>query len=440
MVQIPLGLTLYGSPKYLFILYALVVFGWALLYFILTYLHRPVIGNDGYDSESYVSGPTRTGNADDGRTARSGSHLARNTGLFGAGLAGLTAMRHRSRSKRRNEERSRTGGAHASPSGLGSRHSVAYTEDEKYSSHDRPQEKHTWRNRILGAGAGLGAYAGVKRLFSRSKARDEETYVGSYQAPSDVTQSIDRSDISRVQQGQAPMSPGDPRASKPTRTDGAAFASPGRQRPRSRRSEETSMSDDSDSMESYRGDRPLTGEHGVREGVATLGVLGYLREKRRERRDKKEQRRVNTLRRHEQTNAEHINRANSRRYTDRPTNTDRRRHSMAETTTTNDHDVTGSNPELSRNHRNPTNPSADPTRSAAGPTSATTDIPSAPVHLGYDPNLGVAPPPNTMQYPPTTTAGYPVSAGPVSMPPGAVEPDPSRLVGLPLPQGPAPTP
>lgn len=460
IAQIPLGMTLYGSPKYLFILYAVVVFGWLLLYFILTYINRPVIGDDGYGTESYVSGPTRTEITEDRRTGRSNNHAVRNTALFGAGLAGLSAFRRRSRtrSRRRDDQvtdisrtnrtdvspsrRSRTNRTDVSPSRRGSRHSVAYTEDEKYLSHNRPQRNNTWRNRLLGAGAGLGAYAGFKRLFGRSKARDEESDVSSYRAPS-ASYINNRADVERVQQGEAPMSPGDSRVSRPNVT-AAAMASPTRQPLRPRRSRESLSSDDShDSYESDFEQRHNNGGHAVQKGAATLGVLGFFKEKQRQRREKKEQRRVDEMRRREQENADNINRANSHRYTDRPYNTGRRRPSRAETLASEDYGVTGSNPELSRISRPESNNLPLPASAAAMPLPGpdTVHHDSSTAYLGYNPDTGLGPVPNTHQHAPATTA-YPVSPGAVIMPSGAVEPDPSRLVQQPyqdsrthLPQG-----
>ena len=54
IVQIALGLTLYGSPVALFVLYTLAVFGLLLLYFIFTHLReRGYGGNSDYDSRYF---------------------------------------------------------------------------------------------------------------------------------------------------------------------------------------------------------------------------------------------------------------------------------------------------------------------------------------------------------------------------------------------------
>lgn len=55
LAQVPLGLTLYGSPVALFVLYALAVFALLVIYFILSHGHERRGRND-YDSRySYAS-------------------------------------------------------------------------------------------------------------------------------------------------------------------------------------------------------------------------------------------------------------------------------------------------------------------------------------------------------------------------------------------------
>ncbi|QSS61611.1 hypothetical protein I7I51_03788 [Histoplasma capsulatum] len=77
IAQIPLGLTLYGSPLALFVLYTLAVFTLVVIYFILTYLHERRMGVD-YDSRgSYMSGPEVVedghGHSNFGRLATAGA-------------------------------------------------------------------------------------------------------------------------------------------------------------------------------------------------------------------------------------------------------------------------------------------------------------------------------------------------------------------------------
>src|SRR5438105_1003090 len=84
LAQVALGLTLYGSPKYLFVLYTLWTFGLVLLYFILSWVRqrRP----NAYDGDgSYIS---------EEQFAQGGGHDGPSWGklaAFGAVGAGLVA-------------------------------------------------------------------------------------------------------------------------------------------------------------------------------------------------------------------------------------------------------------------------------------------------------------------------------------------------------------
>lgn len=354
------------------------------------------------------------------RSSRSGNHALRNAGLFGAGLTGLAALRRRSKSRQRADDTVRINRNEASPSRTTNRRSTVYSDDdEKYSAHDGEKTTHKWGNRLLGAGAGLGAYAGFKRLFSQ-QTKDEESSVGSYRPPTNNSQHS-RADLARVQEGHAPMSPGDSRVSGPIRTPAVAFVSPTRRPLRSRMSADSHSSDDSNDSESDV-DRPsVRGRgHGVRDGIATLGVLGLLRTKRKERQEKKEQRRVESLRQKELENAETINRANSRR-------NPARRRSSAPDSADDDPSVVGSTPGLTRNQRPPTTGSPLPASVAAVPSGSNPADPNI-QHLEYDETSGIQSLPHTTLRPPTRTTGYPMSPNDIGMPSPAVEPDHTRLM------------
>lgn len=446
LAQIPLGLTLYGSPKSLFILYAFAVFAWVLLWFILSAMQRPYIGGDYSEDGSYISGPTRTEVTQDRRSrSRESHHRLRNAGIIGAGLAGLAALRRRSRSQdqsRRQEGRNGGGRPEVISSRRNSRSRIgsgSYVENEKYSDDGRGQRQHSWRNRLLGAGAGLGAYEGIKRLLNRRKDRDEESETG-YTATLGGNQSISRTDVSRVNEGQAPLSPPDPRFQRRERIQNMEeVASPTRQglRPRRDSADSFSSHDSRESWEGTQNQRPqrITDgrSHGIRDGIATLGVLGFAREWSKRRREGKEERRIEEMRRHEEENAERINRANSRRQgnnvpglgypSGRPNN------EQALPGATQDFGMSGSNTEFSRLNR--PDPNAPPLPASAG---VLPPVAGASRHnlteTGYNqpghggPSYTNLPPPPPGPYPTSAGAG---AGGPVSMPSPAMHPSPSRL-------------
>ncbi|CAD0093278.1 unnamed protein product [Aureobasidium vineae] len=416
LAQIPLGMTLYGSPKYLYILYALAVFALIVLYFILCYIYQPVADYDDYSS--YTSGPTRTEITDDRRTGRTrrtvstGSnashHGLRNTAFFGAGLAGLAALRRRSQSRRaQSSDRAKVPSHRSYPSG-------SYIEEEKIIE-SRPKSN-TWRNRVLGAGAGLGAYHGLKRAFSRRQPQDEESYAGSSYAPTvGGSQAVNRVDVMRVQDGEAPLSPEPQRITRSDRTSVVQAAAPLGQPLRSRTSRDSFSSYDSrSSFEDDQPSRPIkVAEPGIIAGIGSMGLLGYFREKRKQSQIKKDNVRVVDMRQQERHNAERINRANSRRYIDRPRH---RRPSIADTEATHDLGFAGSNPELSRHHLPAGNMPPLPASAATLPGSnqySTTRLSN---------NDGPATLAPSMMGP-----AYPTQPGPVSMPEGAIVPDASRL-------------
>lgn len=379
-------------------------------------MYQPVADYDDYSS--YTSGPTRTEITDDRRTGRTrrtvstGSnashHGLRNTAFFGAGLAGLAALRRRSQSRKAQRSQGVKVPSHRSyPSG-------SYIEEEKII--ERRPKNTTWRNRLLGAGAGLGAYHGVKRIFSRKQPQDEESYAGSSYAPTiGGSQAVNRADVLRVQDGEAPLSPEPQRVTRSDRISQAPAAIPIGQPLRSRTSRDSFSSYDSRS--SFEDEEPSqpnkSPESGVIAGISSLGLLGYLKWRREQNRIKKDNVRIVDMRQQERQNAERINRANSQRYSDRHRH---RRPSVTETEATHDLGFAGSNPELSRHHLPTSNMPPLPASAATLPASnqySTTQLPS------NDGPAGLAPP--------VMGPVYPTHPGLVSMPEGAVVPDASRL-------------
>ncbi|KAH9863504.1 hypothetical protein IAQ61_009782 [Plenodomus lingam] len=357
-IQVPLGLTLFGSPLVLFILYAIWSFFLLVLSFVLSYQNQPEMGFD--DRTTYITDVTATSI----RSRR--SRRSRATGLgalatAGAAGAGLAALRSRSRSRSRGRHDGQQTTVLSSRRGSRSRindsrlneseFTDSYLSDEKYQSNQRKGS--TWKDRILGAGAAAGGIFAIKSLFNRKK-KHPPTDTGSDVSysrplgPSEVTQT----DLSRLEEGRAPESPANRRddwrrvEEREAAQAAAMTGSPLRQGRRPARSG-TSM-DSFDSRTSYSDDfdsGPRPQSYGLKEGVATLGVLGFLKHSLSRRGKKKEEQHIEEIRQHD-LEEERIARKNSqrRKYTgDGP-----RRGNRPPSTILSDSDMTGMTPSVAR--------------------------------------------------------------------------------------------
>ncbi|KAL4938104.1 hypothetical protein BDV06DRAFT_61907 [Aspergillus oleicola] len=282
IVQIPLGLTLYGSPKALFILYAVAAFLILAIFFWLSYRYDHDGGHSGegdYDSRySYIS---RRPDDDHGH-----SNLGRMAaaGAAGAGLASL--FRRRSRE-------------HAPES------STTSYMTEKYS--DEGSRHGGWGSRFLKLGALGGGAMLAKRLFDRRRERESDTESGRYQpAPHRRTESMTEESLSRL----------DSRSRLDDRPpSGPSYPAPVNRpptRPPSRPQSPNSSYYDY-SYFSRDEERP---SHGARNALFGAGVFATIKGLfNRGRRKDDELRHVEELRRHDLEN-EKLARANSkRRYT-----------------------------------------------------------------------------------------------------------------------------
>ncbi|KAL9132129.1 MAG: hypothetical protein Q9217_000063 [Psora testacea] len=292
LAQVPLGLTLYGSPKYLFSLYAAVAFGLVITYFWLTRIRARRGGSD-YDSR-YSYGD---GSVVEERRRRSGSGQLLKGALAGAGLYALA-------NKLRRPSRSRNGGTGPDPEVVGSRpHSGSYVEDEKYAQPGRDYDREgRWEERLLRIAAPIGAAGLVTRFFDRRYGdRDSETseygppHGGATSmndgrlaggpppplgAPIPLGQSVPLSQYAPGPHG-PPIPPSGP---IPPNTPLRSGRDP-LNRPPSRGSSLSYTDYASASGEVKRG-------HGFRDGLATLGVLGLAKSIFNRRRDQKGDRRV----------------------------------------------------------------------------------------------------------------------------------------------------
>ncbi|EER29362.1 hypothetical protein D8B26_008163 [Coccidioides posadasii str. Silveira] len=176
LAQIPLGLTLYGSPLSLFILYALAVFTLLVIYFVLSYLRERRLGLD-YDRRSYSAGPEVI---DD----RNGSLAA--AGAAGAGAAILgSRIRRRSRSRSSIDDRSER---------------APYT-DEK-SEDQRPAG---WKRKLFQFAGIAGAAGLAKHALDKRRDREGDAESGRYRPAHTATESYDDDYTeSRLEEGRTP--------------------------------------------------------------------------------------------------------------------------------------------------------------------------------------------------------------------------------------------
>ena len=292
LAQIPLGLTLYGSPVALFVLYALAAFALVVIYFILEYLQERRYDSE-YDSRySYGTGSV----VEEGRRhSRTGDLLK--GGAAGAGLAALAnKLRNRSRSRDRADR----------PEVVGSRrHSGSFIEDEKYYGDE--EHRGDWRNRLLKIGAVGGAAAAAKSFFDRRRNRDRDSDTGDYGPPLGGDVPINRrSSLSRIDES-APL----PAAQHPLN------------QPLHHRRSTSSMTYSSYMSASQEGQG-----HGLRDAVAGLGAFGLARNIFKKRRERKEQKRLD-----QQIERERLDRERNQRLTGDGTPRRHRRHGSVTTST-----------------------------------------------------------------------------------------------------------
>ncbi|GAW23960.1 hypothetical protein ANO14919_135380 [Xylariales sp. No.14919] len=179
VVQIPLGLTLYGSPKFTFILYALWMGFLVFLYFILSWRHE----NDWDDNTTMYGGRSYGGRSESGVT-QSEHKSKRGFGWLGPLVAALGAwalFRGRKRgsdgSQSRSESPSQSG---RTPEVIPSRRASTsyYMGNEKYSERTDRQE-----GGLLSKVLAVGGLVGAGALFKKFKGRkDDRRYDEEYSA------------------------------------------------------------------------------------------------------------------------------------------------------------------------------------------------------------------------------------------------------------------
>ena len=260
------------------------VFTLLFAYFVLTHLRERRHGTD-YDSRySYGTGSV----VEDRRPRRNERRTGGRTGNIVKGAiagVGLYALADRFRRRRSGSRADPVGapvvGPGGSPEMVGhGRHSSSYVEDEKYSDYSRDHEGFgVWEDRLLRIAAPIGAAGLVTRFFDR-RYRDRDGDVGEYGPPLGGA-----TPINEGRHGEGRLPPGDPipvnqplpdnrHPPNPPFPNGQHPLNqpfPHEQRPPNRRPSELTYS----SYESASGE-PRRG-HGLRDGIATLGVLGLAR-------------------------------------------------------------------------------------------------------------------------------------------------------------------
>lgn len=298
IVQVPLGLTLYGSPKYTFILYALWMTFLLVLYFVLSYRAMAHIGAGRGPSSSYGG----TGTIIEEKKKRSW------LGPLAAG-AGIAAILARRRSKKKERERSRSRSRsrlEVIPSRRGSRRdSGSYISEEKYEQHD---EGGGFMSKLLKGGAILGAGALAKNWYDRRQKRKEEDEYTSV-APDTPSRrhgrhgrhdSVSSESISvhRMEEGRRPGAilpgPGDAVAAAAAISAAERPAIPRPTRPARRHSFDSSYYTDSLSAANSPSRRPQS-THKLRNSVIAGVGLGWAAKKWRDRSKRKEEDRLDQL-------------------------------------------------------------------------------------------------------------------------------------------------
>lgn len=278
IVQVPLGLTLYGSPKYLFALFTLWATGLVVAYFTLEWLHerrRADYGNQGSVYSDEVVDETRP----DHRHAGWGKLAA--AGLAGVGLASLFRRR-----------RSHDGSGEGTGTDVTGTGTESYLTEEKESEHGH----HGWGRRLLEIGVIGAGVAAIKGFVDRRRHRDDASVsdAGPYRPPLGGNQAVVADSASRLEEGlpspNRPMTPtgNPPGYVRPSHPLAQPPMTPGRPGTASSYSHD----DFASASPSHRDRR----HHTFRDAVAAGGVLFAARELFKGRKQRKEQRREDELR------------------------------------------------------------------------------------------------------------------------------------------------
>jgi hypothetical protein len=174
IVQVPLGLTLYGSPKSLFILYTVWMTFLVLVYFILDYRDYGRRDGGGGHGHSHYDESSRV-------TSKSGGKMGWLAPLaLGAGALALLRGRKKHKDAERGMSRSPSPVDRShhgrDPTVISSRRESDSYYDEKRQEQRRASGGGGFMNKLLGAGAALGAGALVSKMMNRGDRRHDDEY------------------------------------------------------------------------------------------------------------------------------------------------------------------------------------------------------------------------------------------------------------------------
>ncbi|KAJ5719041.1 hypothetical protein N7493_007496 [Penicillium malachiteum] len=289
IAQIPLGLTLYGSPKLLFVLFALAVFAYLVAFFILSYLYD----DEGYHPHSEHGG-SRYSHSQLGPSELSGKpHQGGGGGLGQALAAGGLAAGVASIFRRRERDRHSSGGYEESRTSIS---------EEKYSDVPPRKESAGWGKKILEIGALAGAGFLAKKWWDRRKEREDDSEAGRYTPAHSRVDSYTEDSLSRLEDGRPEPSHLTPLQRPPSRPP-SRTQSPG-----------SSYYYNSTYLTEEPAKRP---SRGIRDAILGAGAFAGLKKLFGGRRNKEEeeQRRLDEIREQEEED-EQLQRMNSKR---RPT-------------------------------------------------------------------------------------------------------------------------
>lgn len=361
IAQVALGLTLYGSPKVLFILYALWGFVLLLIYFIRSYHADEGVTTVEYDRRTRTSVDGGTVVSDRKRPGI-GSYLA--PLAAGAGLAALLGRgrnKERARNDNLNHSRSRSRGSRVYhteeviPSRHGSRRGSRRDSAGSFIEEEEREKRHERRpsggmvDKALKVGAVAGAIGLAKAWWERPRGEratpaipDDEYSSVAMDTPSrrprrppvrhtDSALSEDTESVLQMEEARnhairpilpsdevvRPFTPVRRPVTPPNPAIAAAAISAAEARPINRPTPSRLRSDSMDSFsdsQSSSGNTPQrkNKRHTLRDSIAAAGLVAGIGAYMKNRRDKKEQARVDEIRRVEDEKA---GPQNSRKYT-----------------------------------------------------------------------------------------------------------------------------